>query len=280
MWDHLPRELQESIIKKNIKLYVIDAYKVAKDTGMGVRINTIMQTCFFAISGVLPRDEAIEKIKESIKATYGRRGEAVVQQNFAAVDHTLSHLFQVDYPKQVTSKMNMPPVVPAEAPEFVQNVTAEIMANRGEELPVSAFPIDGTWPSATTQWEKRNIALEIPIWDPSICIQCGKCALVCPHATIRTKVYSPAELASAPQALQERGLQEPRPAGHEVHRPGGARRLHGLRALRRGVPRQGQEQPAAQGDQHGRAGAASLRGARQLGLLREPARARPDRRSR
>ena len=202
VWDHLPRQLQQSIIDKNIKLYVIDAFKVAKDTGMGVRINTIMQTCFFAISGVLPRDEAIEKIKESIKATYGRRGDAVVQQNFAAVDHTLSHLFQVDYPKQVTSQLDMPPVVPAEAPEFVQNVTAEIMANRGEELPVSAFPIDGTWPSATTQWEKRNIALEIPIWDPSICIQCGKCALVCPHATIRTKVYSPVELASAPQAFQ------------------------------------------------------------------------------
>jgi pyruvate-ferredoxin/flavodoxin oxidoreductase len=202
VWDHLPRPTQKTIIDKNVRLYVIDAYKVAKDTGMGVRINTIMQTCFFAISGVLPRDEAIEKIKESIKATYGRRGDAVVQQNFAAVDHTLSHLFQVDYPKQVTSTMDMPPVVPAEAPEFVQNVTAEIMANRGEELPVSAFPIDGTWPTGTTQWEKRNIALEIPIWDPSICIQCGKCALVCPHATIRTKVYGPGNLGNAPQAFQ------------------------------------------------------------------------------
>ena len=202
VWDQLPCELQESILRKNVKLYVIDAYKVAKDTGMGVRINTIMQTCFFAISGVLPRDEAIEKIKESIRHTYGRRGDAVVQQNFAAVDHTLSHLYQVDYPKQVTSKMRMPPVVPAEAPEFVQNVTAEIMASRGEELPVSAFPVDGTWPTATTQWEKRNIALEIPIWDPSICIQCGKCALVCPHATIRTKVYKPDQLAGAPEAFR------------------------------------------------------------------------------
>ena len=202
VWDRLPQELQKSIIAKNVRLYVIDAYKVARDTGMGVRINTIMQTCFFAISGVLPRDEAIEKIKESIQHTYGRRGEAVVQQNFAAVDHTLSHLYQVEYPKQVTSKMLMPPVVPAEAPEFVQNVTAEIMASRGEELPVSAFPIDGTWPTATTQWEKRNIALEIPIWDPSICIQCGKCALVCPHATIRTKVYGPDQLNGAPDAFK------------------------------------------------------------------------------
>jgi pyruvate-ferredoxin/flavodoxin oxidoreductase len=202
VWDHLPRELQKTILAKNVKLYVIDAYKVARDTGMGVRINTIMQTCFFAISGVLPRDEAIEKIKESIKHTYGRRGDAVVQQNFAAVDHTLSHLYEVDYPKQVSSQFGMPPVVPAEAPEFVQTVTAEIMAGRGEELPVSAFPLDGTWPTATTQWEKRNIALEIPIWDPAICIQCGKCALVCPHATIRTKVYAPGELAGAPEGFQ------------------------------------------------------------------------------
>ena len=202
VWDQLPRPLQQTILDKNIQLYVIDAYKVAKDTGMGQRINTIMQTSFFAISGVLPRDEAIEKIKESIRHSYGRRGEAVVQQNFAAVDHTLSHLYKVDYPKMVTSTIEMPPVVPAEAPQFVQDVTAEIMANRGEELPVSAMPIDGTWPSATTQWEKRNIALEIPIWEPSLCIQCGKCALVCPHAAIRTKVYPPAALTDAPASYQ------------------------------------------------------------------------------
>ncbi len=202
VWDKLPRPLQQTILDKNIKLYVIDAYKVAKDTGMGQRINTIMQTCFFAISGVLPRDEAIEKIKESIRHSYGRRGEAVVQQNFAAVDHTLSHLYKVDYPKMVTSTIEMPPVVPAEAPQFVQDVTAEIMANRGEELPVSAMPVDGTWPAATTQWEKRNIALEIPIWEPSLCIQCGKCALVCPHAAIRTKVYPPAALTDAPASYQ------------------------------------------------------------------------------
>jgi pyruvate-ferredoxin/flavodoxin oxidoreductase len=148
VWDNLPRELQKQILDKNIKLYIIDAYKVAKDTGMGVRINTIMQTCFFAISGVLPREEAIERIKESIRHSYGKRGEAVVQQNFAAVDHTLAHLDQVDYP-QGRSRAGSPcrPLFPAEAPEFVQNVTAEIMAGRGEELPVSAFPLDGTWPS-------------------------------------------------------------------------------------------------------------------------------------
>ncbi len=202
VWDHLPRELQKEIVEKQIKFFVIDAYKVAKDTGMGVRINTIMQTCFFAISGVLPRDEAIAKIKESIRKTYGRRGEAVVQQNFAAVDHTLSHLYEVKYPNAVTSTITMPPIVPEEAPEFVKTVTAKIMAGEGDNLPVSAFPPDGTWPTATTQWEKRNIALEIPVWDPSICIQCGKCAFVCPHAAIRTKVYPPEALVDAPPTFK------------------------------------------------------------------------------
>ncbi len=202
VWDHLPRELQKEIVEKQIRFFVIDAYKVAKDTGMGVRINTIMQTCFFAISGVLPRDEAIAKIKESIRKTYGRRGEAVVQQNFAAVDHTLAHLYEVKYPNQVTSAITMPPIVPEEAPEFVKTVTARIMAGDGDNLPVSAFPPDGTWPTATTQWEKRNIALEIPVWDPGICIQCGKCAFVCPHAAIRTKVYPPEALAGAPATFK------------------------------------------------------------------------------
>ncbi len=202
VWDHLPRELQKEIVEKQIKFFVIDAYKVAKDTGMGVRINTIMQTCFFAISGVLPRDEAIAKIKESIRKTYGRRGEAVVQQNFAAVDHTLAHLYEVKYPNAVTSSITMPPIVPEEAPEFVKTVTARIMAGEGDSLPVSAFPPDGTWPTATTQWEKRNIALEIPVWDPAICIQCGKCAFVCPHAAIRTKVYPPEALVDAPPTFK------------------------------------------------------------------------------
>ncbi|MCX7707130.1 MAG: pyruvate:ferredoxin (flavodoxin) oxidoreductase, partial [Anaerolineae bacterium] len=202
VWENLPRELQKEIVEKQIKFFVIDAYKVAKDTGMGVRINTIMQTCFFAISGVLPREEAIAKIKDSIRQTYGRRGEAVVQQNFAAVDHTLAHLYEVKYPNAVTSSITMPPIVSEEAPEFVKTVTAKIMAGEGDSLPVSAFPPDGTWPTATTQWEKRNIALEIPVWDPSICIQCGKCAFVCPHAAIRTKVYPPEALAGAPATFK------------------------------------------------------------------------------
>jgi pyruvate-ferredoxin/flavodoxin oxidoreductase len=202
VWDQLPRQVQQRIIEKQLKFYVIDAYKVARDTGMGARINTIMQTCFFAISGVLPQDEAIAKIKETIRKTYGRRGEIVVQQNFAAVDHTLTHLYEVKYPNQVTSQIDVASPVPDEAPAFVKDVTGQIIAGDGDSLPVSAFPVDGTWPAATTRWEKRNIALEIPVWDLSICIQCGKCALVCPHAAIRTKVYPPESLAGAPATFK------------------------------------------------------------------------------
>ncbi|MCB0252252.1 MAG: 4Fe-4S binding protein, partial [Anaerolineae bacterium] len=181
---------------------VIDAYDVADKTNMGGRINTIMQTCFFAISGVLPEEEAIAAIKEAIKKTYGKRGEKVVQQNYEAVDQTLAHLHRVPVPETVTSTLELPSMVPANAPEFVQRVTGEIMAGRGDDLPVSLLPVDGTYPTATTQWEKRNIALEVPIWDPDICIQCGKCALVCPHATIRIKVYPEEELAGAPESFQ------------------------------------------------------------------------------
>ncbi len=199
VWDQLPRQVQAQIIAKKLRFFVIDAIGVARATGMGGRINTIMQTCFFAISNVLPRDEAIEKIKQSIRHTYGRRGEAVVLQNFAAVDHTLSHLYEVKYGDQVTSKINMESPVPDAAPAFVRDVTAQIISGDGDSLPVSAFSVDGTWPTATTQWEKRNLALEIPVWDAAICIQCGKCALVCPHAAIRTKVYPPASLAGAPE---------------------------------------------------------------------------------
>jgi pyruvate-ferredoxin/flavodoxin oxidoreductase len=202
VWDQLPRQVQAQIIAKKLRFYVIDAIGVAKATGMGGRINTIMQTCFFAISGVLPRDEAIEKIKEAIRHTYGRRGEAVVQQNFAAVDHTLTHLYEVKYGDQVTSKINMESPVSADAPAFIQDVTSQIIAGVGDSLPVSAFPVDGTWPTATTQWEKRNLALEIPVWDSAVCIQCGKCALVCPHAAIRTKVYPPQSLAGAPETYK------------------------------------------------------------------------------
>ena len=202
VWDKIPKTVQQQIIEKNLRFFVIDGYQVAKDTGMGVRINTIMQTCFFAISGVLPRDEAIAAIKHAIEKTYGRRGEAIVKKNFAAVDATIEHLHEVKVPSRVTSTFDIRPAVPAEAPEFVRKTLARIIANEGDSLPVSAFPVDGTFPTGTTQWEKRNIALEIPVWDEEICIQCGKCVLVCPHATIRAKVCSPDLLKNAPPTFK------------------------------------------------------------------------------
>lgn len=202
VWDHLPRTMQKHIIEKRLKFYVIDAVKVAKETGMGGRINTIMQTCFFAISGVLPRDQAIAEIKHAIEKTYGKRGEAVVQKNFAAVDAALDNLFEVKYPNQITSTFDLRPPVPDEAPEFVQEVLAPIIAGKGDTLPVSKMPVDGTFPVATTQWEKRNIAIDIPVWDEKLCIQCGKCVLVCPHATIRAKVYDEKYLANAPATFK------------------------------------------------------------------------------
>ena len=202
VWEHLPIEVQTGLIEKKLKFYIIDAYDVAEKTKMGVRINTIMQTCFFAISGVLPKDEAIKEIKKYIKKTYGKRGEAVVQQNFAAVDSSLENLHQVDVPEKATSTSKRLPPVPTDAPEFVVDVLGTIIGKDGDSLPVSKLPNDGTYPTGTTQYEKRNIALEIPVWDPDLCIQCGKCAFVCPHAVIRTKVYEPALLENAPDTFK------------------------------------------------------------------------------
>jgi len=202
VWDHLPCETQQRLIDLKLKFYVIDAYKVAADTGMGTRINTIMQTCFFAISGVLPRDEAIEKIKGTIKKTYGKKGDDVVKRNYEAVDHTLAHLHEAKVPGVADSKCRMREVVPPQSPDFVKNVLGVIIAGKGDTLPVSAFPVDGTFPTATTQYEKRNIALEIPVWDPSLCIQCNKCSLMCPHGTIRAKVYDPKALNDAPPTFK------------------------------------------------------------------------------
>ena len=201
VWDMLPQEVQKTIIEKKLRFFVIDGYKVAEDTGMGRRINTIMQTCFFAISGILPRDEAIKSIKYTIKKTYGKRGEAVVKRNYEAVDQTLANLFEVKVPDKVTSKLTVHPPVSAQAPEFVREVLGEIIAGRGDDLPVSAFPVDGTFPSATARWERRNIALEIPVWAPEVCIQCGKCVFVCPHAVIREKIYDPSLLEKAPASF-------------------------------------------------------------------------------
>ena len=202
VWDHLPRTVQRELIEKKLRFFVIDGYTVAKETGMGGRINTIMQTCFFAISGVLPRDEAIAAIKHAIEKTYGKRGEAIVKKNFAAVDATLDHLHEVQVPDRVTSTFDLRPAVPDEAPDFVRQTLAKIIAGEGDAVPVSAMPVDGTFPTGTTQYEKRNIALEIPVWDEAICIQCGKCVLVCPHAVIRAKVYSPELLAGAPATFK------------------------------------------------------------------------------
>ncbi len=202
VWDRLPRSLQEQIITKQIKLYVINAYAVAKEVGLGARINTIMQTCFFAISGVLGREEAIEKIKGSIKKTYGKRGETVVKQNFNAVDEALAHLYEVSVPAVATSLFDPPPLIPEAGPEFVKDVIGPIMAGQGDRLPVSAFPADGSYPVGTARWEKRNIAREVPVWETDLCIQCGKCIMVCPHATIRAKAYDNDALSNAPESFK------------------------------------------------------------------------------
>ncbi len=215
VWDRLPRYVQERIINKGLLFYVIDASTVALDTGMGSRVNTILQTCFFALSGVLPREEAIAKIKESIKKTYSRKGEEVVQKNYAAVDQTLANLFQVKVPEHVTSHIEMPLIVPVEAPPFVQEVTAKMMAGEGDSLSVSQLPIDGTYPSGTTAWEKRNVSQYVPQWEPDLCIQCGNCSFVCPHSVIRSKFYHQHELEKAPEGFKSakisaRGFPETR----------------------------------------------------------------------
>lgn len=204
VWNHLTYEVQKQIIDKKLKFYTINAVEVARETGMGQRINTIMQACFFAISNILPREQAIAEIKNAIKKTYSKKGDAIVQKNFAAVDASLAHMHEVVIPAEPTSTLHTAFPVPADAPEFIQKVTGEIIAGRGEQLPVSAFAdvVDGTWPTGTTQYEKRCIATEIPVWDPETCIQCGKCSIVCPHGVIRMKVASDEELANAPASLK------------------------------------------------------------------------------
>ncbi len=206
VWDQLPRAAQQTIIEKRIRLFVIDAYRVARQNGMGTRINTVMQTCFFAISGVLPRDEAIAKIKEAVRKTYGKKGEDVVQRNFEAIDQTLVNLHEVAIPTAATSDRGIPEIVPATAPEFVKDVTAMMMAGRGDELPTSRLPNDGTYPTATTRWEKRRVSMFAPIWEPDICIQCGNCGFVCPHSVIRTKFFDQSKLDSAPKAFRSAPL--------------------------------------------------------------------------
>ncbi len=202
LWSRLPKEVQAEIVEKELKVYAIDAYKVARDVGLGGRTNTLMQTCFFALSGILPRETALAKIKESIEKTYGSKGRQVVEKNTAAVDSAIDAMCEIKVPADALNGRIRPPAVAEEAPEFVQRVTSMMLANKGDLLPVSAFPVDGTWPTATSRWEKRNLATEIPVWDPDICIQCNKCVMVCPHATIRAKFYEPDKLDGAPASFK------------------------------------------------------------------------------
>ncbi len=206
-WDSLPENAQRDIIDKKMKFYVIDAYKVAKETGMGARINSIMQTCFFAISNIVPKEQAIASIKNAIKKTYGKKGEKIVQMNFESVDKTIENLFEVKAQgdgtaNAVTSKLKMQPTVSAKAPDFVKNVTAMMIEGKGDLLPTSLLPADGTYPTGTAAWEKRNIALEVPVWDTEVCIQCNKCVIVCPHTAIRAKVYNEKELIDVPESFK------------------------------------------------------------------------------
>ncbi len=198
VWDSLPAEVQEYLINKKMRFYIIDATSLAEEIGMGSRINTIMQTAFFVISGIIPKEDAIAAIKKELKKTYIKKGEDVVNMNYASVDIALKNIVEVPVPGKVTSKCLMRKPVPDHAPDFVKNVTAKMIANKGDYLPVSAIPADGTWPTGTTQYEKRNIGVYIPEWDPDACIQCGQCSFVCPHATIRIKAYDPAMLKDAP----------------------------------------------------------------------------------
>ncbi len=202
VWDHLPRSVQQQIIDKDLRFFVIDASRVAQEAGLKNRTNTILQTCFFAISGVLPHDRAIAQIKNSILKTYGSKGEKVVQQNFRAVDDTLAQLHEVDIPARATSQFDRPPIVPASAPQFVRQVTARMFEGLGDEIPVSLMPVDGTFPSGTAAWEKRNLADEVPVWRSELCIQCGQCSFVCPHSVIRAKYYDQAQLAGAPPSFK------------------------------------------------------------------------------
>jgi pyruvate-ferredoxin/flavodoxin oxidoreductase len=213
VWDKLPRLVQQQLIAKKARFFVIDGYQVARETGMGSRMNTILQVCFFAISAVLPGEEAIEAIRKSIRDSYGKKGEEIVQKNMKAVDETLAHLHEVSVPAQVTSTLEISAPFPAQAPDFDRHVLGTIYENRGDSLPVSAFPVDGTFPTGTAKWEKRNLALEIPVWDTKICIQCGKCAMVCPHSVIRIKVFDSRDLDGAPATFKSTEARDKEWAG-------------------------------------------------------------------
>ncbi len=254
VWDALPRPVQEKIIAKRISLYAVNADQIARAAGLVGRTNTVLQTCFFAISGVLPRDAAIASIKSAITKTYGRRGAEVVAKNHAAVDQALAGLHKIEVPAAVTSARELPLVVPADAPDFVRTVTAAMLAGRGDDLPVSALPADGTYPSGTAAYEKRNISELVAQWDPDLCIQCGNCSFVCPHSVIRSTYYDESLLAGAPPTfrsapLDARGLPDTRFLAPDLRR-----RLHRMRAVRAGLPGDGTRRPDSPGHQpHGQA---------------------------
>ena len=217
VWDTLTTKMQQQILDKKINFYTIDAYAVAAKSGMGRRINTIMQTCFFAISGILPKDDAIAAIKTAVEKTYGKKGRKIVEINFKAIDETLACLHEVKIPKKVSSTIQLPPPVPEHAPDFVKNVTGEIIAGRGDQIPVSLFPNNGSFPLGTAAYEKRNLALEIPVLEPELCTQCGKCPLVCPHAAIRSKIFPEGALANAPKTFKSAAMRgKDFPAGMHI----------------------------------------------------------------
>jgi len=215
VWEQMPIEVQEQVIRKQLKVYVIDATKVARESGMGGRINTIMQVCFFALAQVLPREEAIAQIKKAIEKTYGKKGTEIVRMNLQAVDNTLANLFEVTIPSETRSTWHRHPPIPDTAPAFVREVLGKMAAREGDDLPVSALPVDGTYPTGTSKWEKRNIALEIPVWDPDVCVQCGKCVMVCPHGVIRGKAYEAAALAQAPATFKATDVKDKEFAGQK-----------------------------------------------------------------
>jgi len=216
VWGHLPVEVQQQIIDKNLQAWVIDGSKVARDAGLGARINTVMQPCFFYLSGVVPQDQAVDKIKHSVETTYGKRGRVVVERNFQAIDAAVAALSRIEVPAEATATTHRMPALPAEAPDFVHQVTAVMLRGEGDLLPVSAMPADGTFMTGTTKWEKRTIAPEIPIWDPDICIDCGKCAITCPHSAIRIKIFDESELTGAPEGFQSKEYKARGLDGHKL----------------------------------------------------------------
>ena len=275
VWDALPRPVQEQIIDKRLDVYAIDAGRSPARSACPGGSTPSCRPASSRSPGCCRASEAIERIKEAIGKTYGRRGAEVVERNEAAVDGTLAALHRIEVPARPRRTRELPPLVPAHAPEFVRTVTAEMMAGRGDDLPVSALPVDGTYPSGTTAYEKRNISELVAVWDPELCIQCGNCSFVCPHSVIRSKYYEPGRLEGAPDGVPVGAAQRARPPGHPLHAAGLRRGLHRLRAVRRGLPGEGAGRPGPQGDQPRAARAAAGAGARQHRVLRDAAGQRP-----